>query len=235
MIPLARRVCESLFSNPTIFPGRAISILSTMSIFLYFMTTFNIRTQTGATGTDWWPSKVLSGYQYRLGTTWNAWYAVKRDHRSEMKQSIERLSNKLQKKRPLKEQSHCWLSVWEFDNNLAEYNQRATKHISELLGISTQFTDSRLLSTDGGKTERLIGILQKVGATTYISGPSAKSYIDEPTFAEAGIELVYKEYPDYPAYPQCCSPFSPFVTVLDLLFNVGRKAPHYIWGWREPA
>jgi len=119
--------------------------------------------------------------------------------------------------------------------NLAEYNQRATKHISELLGISTQFTDSRLLSTDGGKTERLIGLLQKVGATTYISGPSAKSYIDEPTFAEAGIELVYKEYPDYPAYPQCCSPFSPFVTVLDLLFNVGRKAPHYIWGWREPA
>ncbi len=119
--------------------------------------------------------------------------------------------------------------------NLSEYNQRATKHISELLGISTQFTDSRLLSTDGGKTERLIGILQKVGATTYISGPSAKSYIDEPTFAEAGIELVYKEYPDYPAYPQCCSPFSPFVTVLDLLFNVGRKAPHYIWGWREPA
>ena len=119
--------------------------------------------------------------------------------------------------------------------NLSEYNQRATKHISELLGISTQFTDSRLLSTDGGKTERLIGLLQKVGATTYISGPSAKSYIDEPTFAEAGIELVYKEYPDYPAYPQCCSPFSPFVTVLDLLFNVGRKAPHYIWGWREPA
>jgi hypothetical protein len=80
----------------------------------------------------------------------------------------------------------------------------------------------------------LIGITGSRGNYLY-QWPSAKSYIDEPTFAEAGIELVYKEYPDYPAYPQCCSPFSPFVTVLDLLFNVGRKAPHYIWGWREPA
>nr|WP_256325453.1 WbqC family protein [Nitrosospira sp. Nsp18] len=82
----------------------------------------------------------------------------------------------------------------------------------------------------GRKTERLIGILESVGATKYISGPSARDYIDEPMFAEAGIELVYKEYPVYPAYRQCFPPFSPFVTILDLLMNVGPEAPHYIWG-----
>src|SRR5690242_3626301 len=119
--------------------------------------------------------------------------------------------------------------------NLSEYNQRAIKHLSEVLGISTQFTDSRLLSVSGGKTKRLINILKEVGASTYISGPSAKNYIDESLFLEAGIELMYKEYPHYPAYPQCSSPFSPFVSVLDLLFNTGPEASRYIWGWRETA
>lgn len=123
-----------------------------------------------------------------------------------------------------------------YDNsitNLSDYNQRAIKHLADILGIHVQFTDSRLLAIDGRKTERLIGILQSVGATKYISGPSAKDYIDEPMFVEAGIELVYKEYPAYPVYQQCFTPFSPFVTVLDLLFNVGPEAaPDYIWGWR---
>lgn len=117
--------------------------------------------------------------------------------------------------------------------NLSDYNQRAIKHLSDILDIRTQFTDSRLLAVNGRKTERLIGILEKVGATKYISGPSARDYIDEPLFVEAGIELVYKEYPGYPAYHQCFSPFSPLVTVLDLLFNAGPEASHYIWGWRD--
>lgn len=116
--------------------------------------------------------------------------------------------------------------------NLSDYNQRAIRHICELLGIHTRFTDSRLLSVGGGKTERLIGILEKVGATTYISGPSARDYIDESLFNEAGIKLEYKEYPAYPAYLQCYSPFSPFVTILDLILNVGSDSSCYIWEWR---
>jgi hypothetical protein len=117
--------------------------------------------------------------------------------------------------------------------NLSDYNQRAIKHLSDILGIQTQFTDSRLLGINGRKTERLIGILDKVGATKYISGPAARDYIDESLFAEAGIELLYKEYPPYPPYRQCFNPFSPFVTVLDLIFNVGADASQYIWGWRS--
>ena len=119
--------------------------------------------------------------------------------------------------------------------NLSDYNQRAIKHLSNILGISSQFTDSRLLEINGRKTDRLIKILEKVGATQYISGPSARNYIEEAMFVEAGIELIYKEYPRYPSYRQCFSPFSPFVTVLDLLFNVGPEAPHYVWGWRDLA
>ena len=151
----------------------------------------------------------------------------KRQHRSIIEQNY--------RKAPFLKQSQSLLDFL-YENsitNLSDYNQRAIRHISALLGIDTQFTDSRLLAVEGGKTERLIGILKKVGATTYISGPSARDYIDESLFDEAGIKLEYKEYPAYPSYPQCFAPFSPFVTVLDLLLNVGTEAPRYIWGWQQ--
>ena len=46
-----------------------------------------------------------------------------------------------------------------------------------------------------------------------------------PTFLEAGIELVYKEYPAYPAYQQCFSPFAPSVTNTRLAIEYGTAEP----------
>jgi hypothetical protein len=80
----------------------------------------------------------------------------------------------------------------------------------------------------GVKTERLIQILTAVGTTHYISGPSAKDYIDIKQFEEAGISLEYMVY-DYPEYPQLFPPYDPQVSILDLLFMVGSKAPDYIF------
>ena len=71
------------------------------------------------------------------------------------------------------------------------------------------------------------------GATSYISGPAAKSYLEESRFTAAGLKLVWKDYTGYPEYPQRHPPFEPAVSIIDLLFNTGPEAPHYIWGWRE--
>ena len=70
------------------------------------------------------------------------------------------------------------------------------------------------------KTDRLIQILKRVGATHYISGPSAQDYIETEKFAAADITLEYIRY-DYPEYPQLYPPYDPFVSVLDLLFMAG--------------
>ena len=56
------------------------------------------------------------------------------------------------------------LLTFLYDNDitsLSDFNQHAIKHIAHLLGITTEFTDSRLLAVDGKKTERLIKILHK--------------------------------------------------------------------------
>jgi hypothetical protein len=118
--------------------------------------------------------------------------------------------------------------------NLSELNQYLIRAISrDLLGIDTEFHDSREYQTSGHKLERLLELVVKVGADCYISGPAAKDYIEPARFANAGIEVVWKDYSGYPEYLQRFPPFEHGVSILDLLFNVGPEAPWYIWGWRD--
>jgi len=118
--------------------------------------------------------------------------------------------------------------------NLSEFNQYAIRFIAkELLDIKTVFKDSRIYQVSTKKQDRVIELLQKAGTSTYISGPSAKDYIEEQRFQQEGIELIWKDYSGYPEYPQFYPPFEHGVTILDLLFHTGADAPYYIWGWRE--
>jgi hypothetical protein len=119
-------------------------------------------------------------------------------------------------------------------STLSELNQHLTTAIArELLGITTQFGDSRAYPVEGQKFDRIFNLLQAAGAGHYVSGPSAKDYIDESCMQAASIELVYKSYAGYPEYPQFHPPFEHAVSILDLLFHTGADAPWYIWGWRE--
>ena len=56
--------------------------------------------------------------------------------------------------------------------------------------------------------------------------------MNQALFDEAGIGVRYMTY-DYPEYRQLYRPFEHGVSVLDLLFNTGEKAPYYIWGWKD--
>jgi hypothetical protein len=111
---------------------------------------------------------------------------------------------------------------------LADFTIRTTIEISTELGLTdTEFLRSSTLPATGRKTERLVSILATLGATRYLSGPSAKAYIDAKAFDEAGIALEWMSY-DYPEYPQLYPPFDPQVSILDLLFMTGRNALRYM-------
>jgi hypothetical protein len=115
------------------------------------------------------------------------------------------------------------------DDYLADLTIETSILLSRALGIaSTRFLRSSQLSgIEGARTDRLIQILRHVGATHYISGPSARGYVEPEKFEQAGITLEYMEY-NYPEYPQLYPPFDPFVTILDLLFMTGKDASHYL-------
>ncbi|HET6846054.1 MAG TPA: WbqC family protein, partial [Anaerolineales bacterium] len=117
------------------------------------------------------------------------------------------------------------------DAGIADLTISTTIELARELGMtSTRFLRSSELSgIQGQKTQRLIQILQQVGATHYISGPSAREYIQESAFSEAGISVEYMVY-EYPEYPQLYPPYNPYVSVLDLLFMTGDKAMDFITG-----
>ena len=116
---------------------------------------------------------------------------------------------------------------------LADLTIEMTKALAYELGINrTQFMRSSSLhpssNPSGSKTDHLVAILKTLGATHYITGPSAKDYLEEDKLAEAGISLEYMVY-DYPEYEQLYPPFDPYVSILDLLFMKGPEASRYIW------
>lgn len=117
-----------------------------------------------------------------------------------------------------------WLdSVFEKrDEKLADFTIWLTIDIARRIGIShTKFMrSSEIPNITGQKTERLVQILQHVGATHYISGASAKDYMEPDRFEEAAITFEYMQY-SYPEYSQLYPPYDPYVTILDLIFMKG--------------
>lgn len=101
------------------------------------------------------------------------------------------------------------------------------KRICNYLYIPTKLISSSDLSVSGTKTDRLINILEKLGASTYLSGPSADAYLNKKSFAEKCIRLEYKSY-DYAPYPQLWGNFQGEVTILDLIANCGPDAKNYL-------
>lgn len=111
---------------------------------------------------------------------------------------------------------------------LADFTLSLTIEIARQIGIQhTRFLRSSALEASGTKTDRLLHILTQVGADHYISGPSARSYLDENAFARAGITLEYMEY-NYPVYEQLYPPYDPQVSILDLIFMTGPDALAYM-------
>ena len=79
-----------------------------------------------------------------------------------------------------------------------------------------------------GKTDRLVNLCKQSLASTYISGPSAKTYIETRLFDEAGIELEWMDYSNYKQYHQLFPPFEHSVSIIDLIFNEGENAKTYL-------
>ena len=117
------------------------------------------------------------------------------------------------------------------ETKLCQINYKFLFAILQILGISTKITFSQDYGLIEGKTERLVDLVRKAGGAEYISGPSAKDYIDSTLFDEAGIKLTWMDYSGYPEYPQLHPPFEHGVSILDLIFNCGADAPRYMKGF----
>jgi hypothetical protein len=114
------------------------------------------------------------------------------------------------------------------ETHLSRINHRFLTAICGMLEIRTKFSWSMDYTAGEGKTQRLIDLCREAGATEYVSGPTAKAYMDEAQFAEAGIGLRYMDYANYPEYRQLNPPFDHAVSIVDLLLNEGPDARAFL-------
>lgn len=122
---------------------------------------------------------------------------------------------------------HCFKTAGTLEN-LSAVNVLFLKTLCEELGIRTEILSSRDLKARGAPTERLVNICREIGANIYLSGPSAKAYIEEEKFARFEVGLEWMDYSRYPRYSQLHGPFAHGVTVLDLILNQGPDAPTFL-------
>ena len=116
---------------------------------------------------------------------------------------------------------------------LSQINYAFLTAICKILSIDTRISWSEDYTLVEGRTERLVSICKQAHATTYISGPAARDYIDETLFNCENISLEYMDYSSYPEYRQLFPPFEHGVSILDLIFNEGSDAPKYMKSFRK--
>lgn len=111
---------------------------------------------------------------------------------------------------------------------LSAINYRFIIGICRVLAINAKISWSMDYHLSDGKTERLIELCKQAGATTYLSGPTARGYLDETLFERAKIELRFADYSGYPEYRQSHPPFEHGVSIIDLILNEGPNSTAYM-------
>ncbi len=112
--------------------------------------------------------------------------------------------------------------------NLSEINFQFIRLVCSVLGINTAIGFSSDFELKEDRTERLVDICKKQGASDYYTGPAAKAYMNENYFADAAIKIHYLDYSGYPEYHQLFDKFAHDVSIIDLLFNEGENAKKYM-------
>jgi hypothetical protein len=114
-------------------------------------------------------------------------------------------------------------------SRLAELDIAAVELISRWLALQRTMHRSSQLGISGDRSERLLKICQNFSADRYLSGNAAQSYLDTDLFERNGIAVEWQNF-THPTYPQLHGEFVPFLSTIDLVFNVGARALDVIAG-----
>jgi len=109
-------------------------------------------------------------------------------------------------------------------NRLQEFNEFGIFYLKKALGIKTEVIRASELDIPSKlkSTELLVEIVKRVGGDVYISGVGGKRYLNEKKFTENKIKVIYFKFVPF-EYSQRWNGFEPYMSSIDLLFNMGKK------------
>lgn len=111
---------------------------------------------------------------------------------------------------------------------LSDINKILITEICNFLEIKTKIITDTSLELIEGKSEKLLHICKQLNASTYLSGPAAKDYLDVEVFKATNMNVKWMDYSNYPQYQQLHGEFIPNISILDLLFNEGSNAKSFL-------
>lgn len=126
-------------------------------------------------------------------------------------------------KRPAFEEGYAFVdeALRRQDWNLARFNSAIIEAVAAKLDLKTEFVRASALSCGGARSEHLLAICRAVDATDYLSTTGSADYMAEDgVFAAAGFPVRFESYDPAP-YPQGREPFTPYMSFVDALMNVG--------------
>ena len=92
---------------------------------------------------------------------------------------------------------------------------------------SCRFVDVESLDIRGSASQRVLDVVKALNGNTYITGHGAQHYLDHELFERAGIRVEYMRYRKNP-YPQLHDSFTPYVSALDAIANLGKDGRNLI-------
>jgi hypothetical protein len=125
------------------------------------------------------------------------------------------------------------------DPTIDKISMKSMNVIIDYFGILNCRSDvfqSSTLNIKGESSQRVLDIVKYFKAEQYVSGLGALKYLDHELFEMNGIKVNYMDYQKKP-YKQDYGQFTPFVSILDLIANLGEKGINYICSkaiyWKE--
>lgn len=105
----------------------------------------------------------------------------------------------------------------------------ATAWLCDTLRITTPTVRASSLPVQGSKGDLILALCTAVGASTYLSGPFGRDYLNAQAFSDAGVALTFHDYA-HPEYTQGSAPFLPYLSVVDLLAHHGPRSLDILTG-----
>ena len=118
---------------------------------------------------------------------------------------------------------------------LSELNVRSIRVLGDLLGVRTPIVlASDLEGLPEGADERLVALCRRFNCSAYLAGAGGRAYMDPEPYRRAGIQVNFQEF-RHPIYLQSHPGFTPDLSAIDLLMNVGPGSIELVRSVRQEA
>ncbi|WP_428024392.1 WbqC family protein [Arcobacter sp.] len=121
-------------------------------------------------------------------------------------------------------------------NTMSDLSTDSIKVILEYFEIERKILFSSSMKLEYTNSDKVLEIVKLLNGNVYITGHGAKNYLNHEDFEKNNIDVKYINY-NLRIYPQKFETFTPYVSILDLIANVGKDGLEYFnsvtLNWKE--